>query len=67
MATILRDGRVVSHRGRCLGNAEDGPCGTEFTSLYVAKRHAERLGHTVQWDVVHRRTIVPDTPDPKVN
>jgi len=56
MSTVLRDGKIIGHTGRC----QD--CATTFQTLATAKRHSDRLHHTIHWDVTYRRTITPNTP-----
>jgi hypothetical protein len=60
MATILRNGQVLSHKGTC----DDPGCGTTFTEMTNAKRHVDRTGHTVTWDVIYRRIIIPPEEAP---
>lgn len=50
----MRKGTITERVGRCQG------CPATFGELRTAKRHVDRTGHTVLWDVVYRRWIVSD-------
>jgi hypothetical protein len=54
MSTILRQGKITNRKGTC----QD--CWEAFSDLQVAKRHSDRLGHVIHWDVTYRRTIKPE-------